>query len=408
MKKLTIPFFLTYFVYYAGYTVFSSYIVYYLTGLGYSATFCGIVTSLSLAANFMLQPVGGYLTDTYVSVKRYLMFSAGIVIVLCILCTILVRRPMLCMALLILTAGIAYPFAQLLDAWTTGSMEFDSQLVYSWVRAGGTAGFGIMSAAAGVYFKKFGWDSFFLIQAGLFICLFPLMHYLPDTVSGNSTMRPCPADEPGTGPTGPGSGKRRLNLVEAFASLTGRHSYLLLLTSCTLYWFGHRPVGSYLSIIVEECGGNSATYGMVCAVGAAAEYITLILVARLLTSCSISLRTRLAAACAIEVFRPLLLFLFPLKPVLYAAQILQSFSFGFFYSANVEGFKKTAVPELFNFSVSFGLMFSSVFGTMLANLTGGILCDHFGTRSLMILCIAASLVNFSIVRMRHDLISADS
>ena len=395
MKKLTGPFFLTYFIYYAGYTIFSSYVVYYLTNRGYNATFCGIITSLSLAANFLLQPAGGYVTDTWISLKKYLLLSSGAAALLCLLNAAAAEIPVACMILLVLTAGMAYPFAQLLDAWTVNAMRIDPSLVYSRIRAGGTLGFGIMSAAAGIYFRRFGWNSFFLIQAALFLLLMPLMSVLPDVEPKNGRQRrTSPAG--GESPAADAQPENSLGFLQAFRTLAGNRRYMLLLLICTLYWFDHRPIGSYLSLIVEECGGDSGTYGMVCAVGAAAEYLTLLLIARLLARFRISLSARLFTAILLGILRPLIILLFPAAPMLYVAQILQSFSFAFFYSANVESLKEAADPQILNFSVSFGLMFSSVIGTVAANLSGGYFCDLYGTRSLMYLGIGAALVNLAV------------
>ena len=55
------PFFVAYFFYYAGYCVFSSFIVLFLTERGYSAAVCGVITSLTLLTNLLMEPVGGYL-----------------------------------------------------------------------------------------------------------------------------------------------------------------------------------------------------------------------------------------------------------------------------------------------------------------------------------------------------------
>ena len=64
-RSCTVLFFSAYFIYYAVYCVFSSFIVLFLTEQGYSATVCGIITSLTFLANLLMEPVGGYITDTF-------------------------------------------------------------------------------------------------------------------------------------------------------------------------------------------------------------------------------------------------------------------------------------------------------------------------------------------------------
>lgn len=163
------PFFAAYFFYYAGYCVFSSFIVLFLTERGYSAAVCGVITSLTLLANLLMEPVGGYLTDTYLSARSYLTVCIGVITGVCLLATLLFSLPEVCVAALVLTAGLAYPFGQLMDAWVNCSRELDASLVYSRVRAGGSIGFALASMAAGYYFEAMGWGSYFLVQAALFL-----------------------------------------------------------------------------------------------------------------------------------------------------------------------------------------------------------------------------------------------
>ena len=86
-KELYRSVFSAYFIYYAVYCVFSSFIVLFLTEQGYSATVCGIITSLTFLANLLMEPVGGYITDTFLPTRRYLLVCIGIVSMVCAFCT---------------------------------------------------------------------------------------------------------------------------------------------------------------------------------------------------------------------------------------------------------------------------------------------------------------------------------
>ena len=87
--RFSLPFAGIYFFYYAGYCVFSSYAVMYLTQLGCSASLCGVLTSLTLCANLAMEPVGGYITDTCLPTKHYLLRCIGAIGALCLACTAL-------------------------------------------------------------------------------------------------------------------------------------------------------------------------------------------------------------------------------------------------------------------------------------------------------------------------------
>ena len=144
-RSCTVLFFSAYFIYYAVYCVFSSFIVLFLTEQGYSATVCGIITSLTFLANLLMEPVGGYITDTFLPTRRYLLVCIGIVSMVCAFCTKFMNQSWLLLPGLVLAAGLAYPFSQLMDAWVNLSKESYPGLIYSRIRAGGSIGFAVMS-----------------------------------------------------------------------------------------------------------------------------------------------------------------------------------------------------------------------------------------------------------------------
>lgn len=152
-RSCTVLFFSAYFIYYAVYCVFSSFIVLFLTEQGYSATVCGIITSLTFLANLLMEPVGGYITDTFLPTRRYLLVCIGIVSMVCAFCTKFMNQSWLLLPGLVLAAGLAYPFSQLMDAWVNLSKESYPGLIYSRIRAGGSIGFAVMSVIGGFYFK---------------------------------------------------------------------------------------------------------------------------------------------------------------------------------------------------------------------------------------------------------------
>ena len=266
-SRYSASFFAAYFFYYGGYCIFSSYMVMYLTSRGYSATLCGFITSLTLIANLLAEPVGGYITDTFLSARRFLTICVGVITVLCLLCTWSVDNPWLCLPALVAAAGVAYPFSQLMDAWVNCSRELDPGLIYSRIRAGGSIGFALTSLAAGWYFDRFGWDGYFLLQIFFFLIMLPFLFRLPDIGLGNSAQE-----------------KEAVSLspAECVRTALSSSSYCLCLVICTVYWFSHRPVGSYLSLIVVDRGGGPGTYGAVCGIGAVVECVGLLLIAAIL------------------------------------------------------------------------------------------------------------------------------
>lgn len=384
-RRYAETFFAAYFFYYAGYCVFSSYIVSYLTELGYSASLCGVISSLALVANLLMEPVGGYITDTFFSVRRYLVLCIAVIVVLCAVCTIVSDTPWLCVTLLTLTAGVAYPFSQLMDAWVNCSKSVDPTLVYSRIRAGGSIGFAVSSILAGYYFDAFGWDTYFLVQAVMFLCMVPFLLRLPVVELGNRRVKEQTAHS--------------LTLGESFGVLLCNDKYMLSLLICTVYWFSHRPVGSYLALIINDRGGDAGTFGSVCGVGAAVEFLTLLLLSALQKRKKFTLSSCMTGALLANLLRPALILALPGVWPVYVGQIMQSVSFAFFLTGSVECFTQAADRRIRSFCISVGLTVSSVGGTILANMLGGWICDLRGTASLVVVSMGTSILNCALLAL---------
>ena len=389
-KSFGVPFFWAYFFYYAAYAVFSGNAVLFLTERGLSAALCGVVTSAMLALSLVMQPVGGYITDTFCSTRRYLAGGILLFMVICCWCTAQRENRAYTAAGMILGAGIVYPFGQLMDAWVKMSSSVDPELRYSRIRAGGSFGFAVMSVLAGQWFRRFGWDQYFLMQVAVFLLMLPLLLLLPELKPANRAGSGGRETKEITEGTEAGEAGR-LSAGESVRLLLRNRSYLCWFLICTVYWFSHRPIGSFLSLLVRERGGDAGTYGNVCGAGAVFEFLCLLLMSRggILKKPGMLM----PAALLTDLLRPLCFLAFPgLMPV-YAGQVLQSLSFALYYTASVEGFLHTSDPRIRSFSISTGLSLSSALGTAGANLSGGRLCDLYGPGILPEICFAAAAAN---------------
>ena len=376
-RRYTRTFFCAYFLYYAGYALFSSYMVSYLTQRGMSATICGIVTSLTLFMNVCIQPIAGYLTDTCLEIKRYLTLSIAAVCLFGFMTTGFASNNLVSIILIVISAAFSYPFIQLMDAWVNCSGEVDDQLVYSRVRAGGSIGFAVASMAAGYYFHAYGYGNYFLLQAACFLAILPLLYRLPALPMGNCRTSSC-KEQP------------RVNFFQSFAILLRIPQYTACLLLFSLYWMSHRSIGSYLALITDLYGGGDRLFGNVCGVGAVVESLMLLIVAKL--NRHFSLRQILTGSILLCAVRPMLLQTGSV-PLLYIGQIVQSVSFALYFTASTACFTKFADPRIRGFSISVGLTSVSVIGTVCANFIGGMLFDLHGVARCIDMSLLLSAVN---------------
>ena len=189
-----------------------------------------------------------------------------------------------------------------------------------------------------------------------------------------------------------------LSVTGAFATALKSPRFRFGLLLGTLFWCSHRPVGSYLSLIVTQRQGGSEVFGLVCAAGSAME--SLALLALSLLTRKWSLHRRMGAALAANLLRPAILALLPGIWPLYLGQIFQSVSFAIYYAAIVDYFTQAADERIRSFSISMGLTVTSAVGTVLANLAGGSLCDALGAGAMAPLSLCLSLLVFALFALR--------
>ena len=385
-KQYAELFFGLYFIYYGSYSVFSAYSVLFLTSHGFSPTVCGLVTSLALLFSLVMEPVAGYATDTILTTRQCLSLFIFTALPVCVLGTLWADNPVMCAAGIVILVGLIYPFAHLIDAWTTCSAELDPGIIYSRVRAGGSIGFALFSALEGLFFRSAGFRYFFLVPAAQLLLILVFLHRLP-----NNTLR----NRRGVDIAG------HLSFWNSVRILLRNRPYMIFLLISTLYWFSNKLVGGYLSLIVMDRSGDAGVYGNICSAGTIVEFLFLLLVARRTNPGTQGIRHRLRTAFLTLTIRPLLLCLFPALSAVLLGQLWMSVSFAALYSGNVHCFSILSDPRIKNFSVSAGLTLSSAAGMMSANLVGGLICERLGLTALCrvsaVSAIAAALLYFSLL-----------
>ncbi|RHO67987.1 hypothetical protein DW085_06250 [Clostridium sp. AF50-3] len=188
-------------------------------------------------------------------------------------------------------------------------------------------------------------------------------------------------------------GREKSFVCSGVSAIGKKRRFLFCLTISTLYWFSHRPVGSFLSLIIAERGGDAELFGNVCGIGAAVEFLSLLLLAYIGKKKTYPALWGMAAALGTNLLRPICFQLFSGEWSLYLGQILQSVSFALYMSASVECFAETSDERLKSFSISIGLTISSVIGTVCANMAGGKLCDLFYPEFLILFSFLLGSMN---------------
>ena len=125
-----------------------------------------------------------------------------------------------------------------------------------------------------------------------------------------------------------------------------------MLITLLLYWLSHRPVGIYLSIVVQNLGGNVATFGLVAGLGAFVEAAVLLFGAGIIRRNSV--RKMMTVCLLINFIRPIMLFSGNIV-LLVIGQLVQSVGLSLYYVVSVESLNRVSPVKIKTTAITFGL-----------------------------------------------------
>jgi len=360
-----ILFFLSYATYYGIYCLFLSFMVTYLTQSGYSPLFCGVAGTAAYLIGMVTQPIAGYITDAVLSLRHCL-------IILCLIAAgsslwmgPALASPLSTLLCVMLISACTTPLMSLLDVWAVSSEKKYPEIRFSFVRSGGSLGYGALSFVMGAAVHNLGIQIIFPVQTLLCVLLVLLLLGLPKGEANNQTgASPAP-------------------LWRSVALITRDRRFCMIVTLLLLYWLTHRVIGGYLALLVDEVGGDTGTFGVVTSAGAFAEIVIPLFFSKWIRSQNLK---RLLWIClCTNLVRPLSFFLAAKYGLAYLifGQIIQSLGFSIYFTASIKCLSQAAPEQIRNTAISLGLAMTNLLGTVLANLWGGILINWFGTMWLI-------------------------
>lgn len=381
-QKGNLVFFLISILYYAGNCLFVSFMIYYLTSKHYSAFYCGLATVSAYLVNIIIQPCVGFLTDSLITIKKYLIISSLLVSATIFLVPMTSGYAILCLLAIMLVSLFEMPFMFLLDTWIVTASATCSKIEYGAIRAGGSIGYALASILFGWLIKRSSYSIIFPAQAILALAGIIIILLLPDVPLRNRRIN-----------RGNEVVADKLKFTSALKIILSNRQYLFGLVLMFFYWLSHRSVGAYLALIINDRGGNVSDFGLIVGLGAAVEAVILLLSMRLLRQ--VHLRTRLLLLLLMNLIRPLILLTSDNIPLIMIGQLIQSASFALYYTTSIAYFDRFASPQIKGTAITFGLAFTSGGGSILAILTGGVLCDWLGTDAVVLFSFVAAMINLT-------------
>ena len=222
--------------YWCAYCTYFGFLVLYMQNHGYSNVQCAQAQVLIAVATLITQPLIGYLTDSFITCKKFLLVTTALAVPVAFLLQASVSSPILCYGAIVLQSILFYPAASLIDSWTMALREKDSQVQYPLTRSAGSVLYALTALAFGNVIAALGdgiiAPSFLLFSVLLFLCTC----FLEETPCRNKQQKNVNQEA-----------TRRISGMEAAKTLLQNKTYVFFVLSCLLYHIANKSTGCFIS-----------------------------------------------------------------------------------------------------------------------------------------------------------------
>ncbi len=344
-----------YFFFFAAFSALMPYLVLYYRWCGLSGFQIGLLTGLTPIITTFSAPFWTGLAD---ATRRHnlilrLNMAAAILVVLLMPAA---RTFLFLFPVILLHTVLFSPISSLADSATL-TMLGKQREEYGRIRLGGTMGWGIVSAIAGVVIEQYGLTWSFWLYA--------INMTLAWLVSHRLTF---------------GQARERVSIRRGIRALLTNHRWSIFLITVFIAGMGMSTVNTYLFPYMEEAGARKSLMGLAAVIATISEIPVFFFSKHLLQR--LKSRGLLMLSMAVIGARLLLYFFFAFPAAILLVQIMHGLTFAALWTAGVSYAHENAPTGM---AATAQGLFGSVmmgFGSGAGGMLGGLLIDHVGTAGM--------------------------
>ena len=369
---------LTQCLYWASNSALYSFVVMYLRSLGYSSAICGLATGSLWIFSLIVQPMMGYLTDTYISGKKLLLVFFAVAVPMTFVIPAVAGLGTLVLVALIGQSTLDNYQYCVIDAWIVQSSREKPCIDFGRIRSFGSLGYAVSALVMGRLIDGFGFWVMFVGHAVLLtLCALCLTR-----IDAVPCLNKCTC-----------AGDKSLSIREVISTLIHNRTYLIFVISVALYQFGIRPSASYFSMVIASMGGGSSHVGLGTFVASFGEVFVMMVVSRLLRR-GVRMELIYGVALLCGVLRLVVMSL-PLGiSALIAGQVLSSITVGTYIRVFAQYITELTPGKISGSATTLATALTYFCGGVIGNLSGGYLMDTFGTFGYIRICAASMALAF--------------
>lgn len=369
--------------YWCAYCTYFGFLVLYMQNHGYSNVQCAQAQVLIAVATLITQPLIGYLTDSFITCKKFLLVTTALAVPVAFLLQASVSSPILCYGAIVLQSILFYPAASLIDSWTMALREKDSQVQYPLTRSAGSVLYALTALAFGNVIAALGdgiiAPSFLLFSVLLFLCTC----FLEETPCRNKQQKNVNQEA-----------TRRISGMEAAKTLLQNKTYVFFVLSCLLYHIANKSTGCFISNYVTNIGGDSGGLGLLMFFSAMVEFPSMMVMGKIIRRYPLG-GLHLFALSGI-VIKNFFFLIASSMPLLVIGRLAEGMSYGAYVYIFVEYICRNTLKQLNVTAISLGTAMTSALGGIIGNYAAGLILDLWGLAPLslaaMAMAVAAVLV----------------
>ena len=374
--------------YWCAYCTYFGFLVLYMQNHGYSNVQCAQAQVLIAVATLITQPLIGYLTDSFITCKKFLLVTTALAVPVAFLLQASVSSPILCYGAIVLQSILFYPAASLIDSWTMALREKDSQVQYPLTRSAGSVLYALTALAFGNVIAALGdgiiAPSFLLFSVLLFLCTC----FLEETPCRNKQQKNVNQEA-----------TRMISGMEAAKTLLQNKTYVFFVLSCLLYHIANKSTGCFISNYVTNIGGDSGGLGLLMFFSAMLEFPSMMVMGKIIRRYPLG-GLHLFALSGV-VIKNFFFLIASSMPLLVIGRLAEGMSYGAYVYIFVEYICRNTPKQLNVTAISLGTAMTSALGGIIGNYAAGLILDLWGLAPLslaaMTVAVAAVLVFLPVV-----------
>lgn len=379
-KKENIYFIAVQSLYQISFCTYSAFLVMYLQMNGFTNAQCGLAITLQYLTCLILQPLYGYITDTYISCKRFLMIATVITIPAAFLLPLTVKIIPLAMLSIVIYSCFYNSNETIIAAWILLLRDEKAYINYEITRGFASFFYAFFALGFGVLLKRYGTNVMFISYALLASALFLVCIPIPEVACQNSKH------------LSKAGGGQSLSTLQVAKTLASNKQYMLFLTSALCYQMGLKATKTFVSNYVAVTGGAEQELGVLFFVSALIEFPAIYLIGR------VTRRYKAEYSYLIILFALFfdLLFLkfMPTMTGLTIAMIFSGIAYIGYLGVFMD-FVKLMTPRKMNSSaISLGMALTNALGAILGSYFGGLIIDLWGLDSMTVACFITTALSF--------------